>query len=78
MQDNTPSASSQTMSKQEELFILKGRGTVQSDLGELKKWSKGDLMKSNKDKCKVFYLAWDSILQQWGPIAWGAALQKRT
>lgn len=78
MGDNTSSASSQTMSSREEVIALKGWAAVQRHLDSWRNGANRDLVKFNKDKCKLPHLAWESTLQQRGPTAWAAALQKRT
>ncbi|PKU43436.1 rna-directed dna polymerase from mobile element jockey-like [Limosa lapponica baueri] len=39
-----------------ELDTLEGRATLQEDLGRLEEWANNNLMKFNKDKCKVLHL----------------------
>ncbi|GAB0177111.1 mitochondrial enolase superfamily member 1 [Grus japonensis] len=40
----------------EEVDILEGRATLQEDLDRLEEWANKNLMKFNKDKCKVLHL----------------------
>jgi len=52
-----------------------GQAAVQRDLTRLEKWANGDLMKLNKEKCKVLPLRRNNPGQQYllGPPGWKAA-----
>jgi len=63
-----------------EVGSLERRATLQEDLDRLEERANKNLMKFNKDRCKVLHL--ENIIQEcstgWDVPSWGAALWKRT
>ena len=61
-----------------EVDTLEGRAALWEDLDRLEEWTNKNLIKLNKDKCKV--CTWENVLQEcstgWDLPGWGAALCK--
>ena len=63
-----------------EVDTPEGRAALQGDLDRLEEWASKNLMKVNKEKCKVVH--WENIIQEcstdWDPPGWRAALWRGT
>ena len=45
------------------VVLLKDRAAIQVDVDWLEEWANRDLMKFDKDRCKVLHLGWKDPLQ---------------